>query len=145
MGTGMRTARAMSGRRPLAAALLALSWQSLDIATAAPVEMPSAARHFQLRVTGIDRHEPLNRLHGFDLSVQGRSGEPVNGATVSVSGERRFTANPLPTVPRLVAGPQPGTYRGEGLRFHMPGAWRLVIEVEWGQIRDRATLDIVVK
>ena len=142
---GARVALAMAGSLPRAAALLALAGYALAPADAGPMELASVEEHFRLRVTGIDRTEPLNRMHGFELSVLTRDGEPVAGATVNFDGQRLLTANPLPTTPRIVAASAPGVYRGEGLRFHIPGAWRVVLDIEWREIRDRATLDIVVK
>jgi hypothetical protein len=60
-------------------------------------------------------------------------------------GERRFARNPLPTAPQVRPGPAPGSHRVEALRFHMAGEWRLVLSIEFEQIRDRAVLDVVVK
>lgn len=105
----------------------------------------SEGGHFVLRVSGIDTPEPINHLHGLDLALAAPDGTPVDGARITLTGKRQFAPNPLPTLPQVAPAPGPGNYRVEGLRFHMPGDWHLVFDIETAQIHDRATLDVVVK
>jgi hypothetical protein len=112
---------------------------------AQPVALRSEASRFALHAFGLDNPERLNHLHGFDLSVVAADGMPVTGALISLTGEHRFARNPLPTSPQVSPGDGAGSYRVEGLRFHVPGQWRLVVNIEFEQVRDRATLDILVK
>jgi len=114
-------------------------------ASAQPFSVRSEASHFILRVAGIDRPEHVNHLHGFDLSLATADGKPVSGASIVVTGKRRFAPNHLPTSPKVFPGPDAGHYRVEGLRFHMLGDWHLDFAIESGQIRDRAAIDVVVK
>jgi hypothetical protein len=109
------------------------------------IQVRSEAGHFIIRVTGIERPEPINHLHGFDLSLATADGRPAAGATIVVTGERRYALNPLPTAPRVSSAQAEGQYRVEGLRFHMAGEWQLDFAVSLGEIRDRASLDVVVK
>jgi YtkA-like len=39
----------------------------------------------------------------------------------------------------------PGRYRAEGLLFHMPGRWRLIVDVDEGGRRQRLTDEILVR
>jgi hypothetical protein len=105
----------------------------------------SEGGHFTLRVTGIAAPERINHLHGFDLALASADGRPVDGASIALSGQRLFAPNPLPTSPQVSPGAGPGNYRAEGLRFHMPGDWHLVFDIEVGQIHDRAILDVAVQ
>jgi hypothetical protein len=109
------------------------------------VTINSEASRFTIRIDGIGRPEPLNRLHGFDLVIAAPDGRPVTGAVVAVSGQHRYAPNPLPTAPQAAPAGEAGRYRVEGLRFHVPGEWRLAIEIESDHIRDRAAFDVVVK
>jgi len=129
----------------LTAALLTLLGAAAGAQPSAPTVLRSEAGRFRLQITGLATPEPLNRLHGFDLSVIASDGRPAADAVILLAGERRFARNPLPTAPQVRPGPLPGSYRVEGLRFHMAGEWRLVLSIEFEQIRDRAVLDVVVK
>jgi YtkA-like len=110
-----------------------------------PVVVRSEAGHFTVRVAGVDHPEHLNHLHSLELSLNVAAGEPVSGASILLTGQRRYSSTPLPTAPRVASEPQPGRYRVDGVRFHMAGEWRLAFDISYEQIRDRATLDVMVK
>lgn len=131
------------GRWRLVASLAVLILVGAGPALGAPISIRSAAGHFTVRLTGIGRTEPLNHMHGFNLRLT-RKGKPVNGATIVLRGSRDETDNPLPTLPQISFTGTPGEYRGEGLRFHMPGDWQLTFAIASGTVRDHATLDVVV-
>lgn len=105
----------------------------------------SEAGHFVLRLTGIERPEPLNRMHRIEMTLTAVNGEPVTGATVLLTGRHRYALNPLPTSPLVRPGPTAGSYGIKGLRFHIPGDWRLVFEIELAEVRDRATFELTVE
>ena len=70
-------------------------------------------------------------------------GRPVNDASIVLTGRRRDTNNPLPTMPRVAAVVGGGHYRAEGVRFHMPGEWRLTLTIGVKDVHDTAAIDIV--
>lgn len=110
-----------------------------------PIPLHSEASHFALRITGMERPERVNHIHSLELLLTTANGEPVPGAAIVLTGQRRYSSTPLPTLPQVSAGPDAGHYRVRGLRFHMPGDWRLTFGVTSEKIRDRVTLDLVVK
>lgn len=110
-----------------------------------PIEVRSEAQQLLLRITSLEHPEPLNRLHGLDLILTLADGTPVSAASVALSGQHRYALNPLPTAPQVRPADGPGRYKVEGLRFHIAGEWRLLFTVESQQIRDRISLDLVVK
>jgi hypothetical protein len=126
-------------------AALALTFGGALAWAAGPMTVRSDGGHFILQVTGIVSPEAINHMHGFDLSLTTADGQPVSGATIGLTGDRRFAPNPLPTMPQVSAASPPGHYRVEGLRFHMAGEWHLVFTIDFAQIRDRAVLGVVVK
>lgn len=130
-------------RRRLVANLAVLILVGTGPALGTPMSIRSAAGYFTVRLTGIGRTEPLNHMHGFDLWLTSK-GKPVDGATIVLTGSRRETDNPLPTLPQISFTGTPGRYRGEGLRFHMPGNWQLTFTIASGTIRDRAIVDVAV-
>jgi hypothetical protein len=125
-----------------------LGWAALPLifrtAAAESIVIESRGKLFRVRLTGLERMEQTNHLHGFDLLLTTIDGRAAAGATIALTGTRRYSPNPLPTMPQVRPGPADGSYRVEGLRFHMSGEWRLVFAIEFEQIRDRATLDIDV-
>jgi hypothetical protein len=112
-------------------------------AKAEPLSIRSETGRFTVRISGLGRRERLNYLHGFDFVLMTADGNPASGASIVLTGRRRDTNNSLPTAPRVTAAPGPGHYRAEGLRFHMPGEWRLILTIALKDLRDAAALDIV--
>jgi hypothetical protein len=47
----------------------------------------------------------------------------------------------LPTQPRVTEEINPGTYLLEGVRFHMPGKWSMVISIETEENLSTVSLD----
>jgi hypothetical protein len=124
---------------------LALMCASAHPGSGEPLTLRSEAGRFTLRLTGIERPERLNHLHGFACALTTADGRPAAGASIVVTGQHRYALNPLPTSPRVRPGPADGTYQVEGLRFHIAGEWGLALEIEFEQIHDRATLEVVVE
>ena len=141
-----RRSRWLERIRPAACSLPLLAFlYAVGPSSAQTAAVRSEAGHFTIRVTGIDRPERLNHLHGFDLWLATADGQPATGARIMVTGQRHYSSTPLPTLPQVTAAPDAGHYRVGGLRFHMPGEWRLAFDIIFKQILDRATLDVVVK
>jgi hypothetical protein len=124
---------------------LALLCVAASPEAAQPIVLRTEGHGFSVRVTGIERPERTNHMHGLELSLATADGKPIAGASVVVTGQRLFALNPLPTSPQVRPDRDAGTYRVEGLRFHMAGEWRLVFVIEFAQIRDRFMLNVVVK
>lgn len=129
----------------LAIGLAGAMARAVEPVVTAPMVAKSEGGHFALRVTGIAAPERINHLHGFDLALASADGTPVDGAKITLNGQRLFAPNPLPTSPQVSPAAGQGNYRIEGLRFHMPGDWHLVFDIEFGQVHDRATLDVAVQ
>ncbi len=110
-----------------------------------PISLRSEADRFAIRIEGIERPERVNHLHGFELALATADGKPATGATIVLTGQRRYSTSPLPTLPQVFSASGEGKYRVEGLRFHIAGEWRLVFEINFKQIRDRVALDVLVK
>jgi hypothetical protein len=128
----------------LALPTVALICAATGRAQAESLAIRSERRQFTIRLNGLGRRERPNHLHGFDLLLMTSDGRPADGASIVLTGLRRDTNNPLPTAPQVSPTPEPGHYRAEGLRFHMPGEWRLILTIACKDVRDTAALDIVV-
>ena len=72
----------------------------------------------------------INRIHAWVAQVVDADGNPVAGANISISGGMPDHDHGLPTMPRVTAYLGEGRYLIEGMRFHMGGAWEVVLNVE---------------
>jgi hypothetical protein len=83
----------------------------------------------------------INKIHGWQIVVRAADGEPVSGAEISVSGGMPEHDHGIPTQPRITRQLEPGVYLLKGVRFHMPGKWQLVVEIEQPGQTGRAVIE----
>ena len=140
----VRPTMQLTRRGVLRCATFSLAFAASRAKASELIRLESEARQFGITLLGLARKEVLNDLHGFDLILDTQDGRAAVGARIALTGERLYSRNPLPTQPKVRAGPTPGSYRVEGLRFHMGGEWRLVFTIELAQIRDHAVFDLEV-
>ena len=72
----------------------------------------------------------INRIHNWTLHIETTSGDPVAGAGIEVTGGMPLHNHGLPTRPLVTEELGDGTYRLEGMRFHMPGDWEITIKID---------------
>lgn len=94
------------------------------------------------RLTAIPEFEPvsINRLHRWTLALETADGEPVSAAELTLTGGMPEHNHGLPTQPRITECAGEGEYLLEGMRFHMPGTWELVVDIEAGPGNDTVIL-----
>ena len=114
---------------------------------ASSVPDPTTARPTDLgryRVAWSSPLQPLtiNRMHAWIIHIAGTDCEPVEGAIVEVSGGMPLHDHGLPTAPRMTADLGEGNYRVDGMKFHMSGAWEVVIDIEASELRDSLTVKL---
>ena len=104
------------------------------------------SRSGDYRVSYRSELEPMviNRIHAWIVHVETADGQPVDGATISVSGGMPQHNHGLPTSPRMTAALGNGDYRIEGLRFHMSGDWRLTITIDAAGRRDTVVIPLTI-
>jgi hypothetical protein len=100
----------------------------------------STSSQFRLRVESSLQPLAINRLHSWTLHLEDAMGQPVVGATIEAEGGMPEHDHGLPTKPQITTTEQMGTYRLEGLRFHMPGDWQIKLVIR----TDRATDSILI-
>jgi hypothetical protein len=71
----------------------------------------------------------INQIHSWTLYITS-GGDPVSGASLTVSGGMPAHDHGMPTRPRVTAELGNGEYRLEGMRFHMGGDWEVSIEIK---------------
>jgi hypothetical protein len=71
----------------------------------------------------------INQIHSWQIVVSDATGRPVTDAEITLSGGMPEHDHGLPTQPQITRETEPGSYLLEGMRFHMPGKWEIVIAV----------------
>lgn len=104
---------------------------ALPFAVAGAPAPPLRARAGHLEVTLLPPQPriPVGVMQEWAVLVRDGAGAPRSGLRLAIDGEMPDHGHGLPTSPRIRATDEPGRYRLEGLRFSMPGYWRLVISV----------------
>lgn len=111
--------------------LLVVAWLTGSFAaasTAADLETETATG-LRVEIHSDLSPVPLNRIHSWHIHVFRPNGQPLGGATVEFSGGMPEHDHGLPTAPRVTREEQPGVYLLEGLRFHMPGLWQIIVSI----------------
>jgi len=85
---------------------------------------------------------PLHRLHCWTVHVRTPDGRPVDGALVRVDGGMPSHGHGLPAVPSPGEPVGQGDYRVEGVKFQMPGHWRMVVAVQGPAGADTAVFEM---
>ncbi len=134
---------ALSATLPAAGALAA----GALAAEAWPTPNPDNAEVTELgryRISYASALEPIeiNRIHIWVAQVMDADGNPVEGATISISGGMPDHDHGLPTAPRATAYLGEGRYLIEGMKFHMGGAWEVVINVKSGTGDDALSIPL---
>lgn len=72
---------------------------------------------------------PTNTIHSWVLTVSNSDGDAVLDAEITVEGGMPEHDHGLPTRPRVTVELGDGSYRLEGLRFHMAGNWEVSVTI----------------
>lgn len=142
---------------PLAAVLLAAGYLAVGCGTAGragpavppdpdgakaaadPGAHPSEGGLFLVSCRPVPAQVPLNQIHAWEVVVRTPDGAPVEGAAVTVDALMPAHGHGMPTRPQVSAGPGPGVYRVEGMKFQMPGYWIVMVHVDVGGEKDVAS------
>lgn len=82
----------------------------------------------------------INRIHTWHVRVLDTEGRHLP-AQLSISGGMPDHDHGMPTSPQVTGQLENGDYLLEGMRFHMPGAWQLLIELTIDGTAQTAVID----
>jgi len=83
----------------------------------------------------------INQIHNWVLTITS-DGEPVTGATLTITGGMPAHDHGMPTRPRVTEELGGGEYRLDGMRFHMNGYWEISIEIRANGRRDTVVVTL---
>ncbi|MEX0975989.1 MAG: FixH family protein [Woeseia sp.] len=91
---------------------------------------PSRSGELQIRYSSNLEPPIINRMHSWVLYVATLEGMPIADAELSVDGGMPEHDHGLPTQPRVTRYLGDGKYLLEGMRFHMPGDWEILVSID---------------
>lgn len=105
----------------------------------------SASGTFSVRYVTQPSPIPLNEMFAINVQViSTRTNEPADDVSLSVDGrmpEHRHGMNVDPIVTKT----GPGSFRVEGMLFHMPGRWEIHFDLTRGGMTERAWYEVFLE
>jgi len=83
----------------------------------------------------------INRMHRWRLAITDAAGQPVERASIEVTGGMPEHDHGLPTAPRVTRQLGDGVYLLEGVKFHMRGGWEIVLQISAPQGSDSVAIE----
>jgi hypothetical protein len=134
--TGVATALALLVHAQGLPGAIACTTVEARAAIPAPGVWTSRSGDFRLRFSSNLDPLVINRIHNWVLEVATADGKPVADARISLVGGMPDHDHGLPTQPRVTRYLGDGKYLLEGMRFHMPGDWEILVTIETPGRRD---------
>jgi hypothetical protein len=100
---------------------------------------------FQVRIEPAIDPLPLNRMHGWVLSLVDAAGAPVDGAVILVEGGMPAHNHGMPTSPQVTDNLGEGRYQIEGVQFQMPGHWVIRFNISADGLSDSVTYNLMLQ
>lgn len=124
--------------------LVAVMTISVNLALASEVRTPdlavSSAAGLDIAIFSELSPLAINRIHSWHIRVS-RQGETVEDAQISLTGGMPDHDHGLPTQPAMTGHTAAGDVIIEGIRFHMPGRWQIVLDITVAGATEQLVLD----
>ena len=88
---------------------------------------------------------PVNKIHGWTLTVITSDGKPVKDAAISIDGDMPEHGHGLPTEPEVTQELRDGVYVVEGMKFSMPGWWTMKFIIQTRFNEESVTFNLLLK
>ncbi len=86
---------------------------------------------------------PVGKMHAWTVAVTEADGDPID-ATVSLDGGMPQHGHGLPTEPQVTGRDAEGRYIVGGMKFNMPGWWKLEVKIDGAAGSDTATFNLAL-
>ena len=106
----------------------------------APASYSADGQLYRVVLTSRVNPLPMNRMHAWEMRLTDLSGVAITEAQIRVEGGMPAHDHGLPTAPRVTEVLGDGRYLIEGVKFHMRGAWELILDIE--AVRGRETVTV---
>ena len=126
----------------LMALLLGLSLPTLHASEARRADLQSTTDS-GISVEIYSQLSPLeiNRIHSWKLVIHDAAGNLLSGAELTLTGGMPDHDHGIPTLPQFTERADAGVYSLQGIRFHMPGKWQIVLSITNAGETERVLID----
>ena len=100
---------------------------------------------FMISVTSDLDPVVINQFHQWTVHVETADSQPVEDAVIELSGGMPAHDHEMPSVPVVTQNMGKGGYLVEGMTFHMPGLWQMMLYITSGSTSDTVILDLIVE
>ena len=100
------------------------------------------AENLVVTYTTPDGDPEINKMHHWILHIEDDNGLEIEGATVDVEGGMPKHNHGLPTKPLITVELGGGSYKLEGMRFHMGGYWEIVVNITTNNGSSKVTIPL---
>lgn len=118
-----------------------MSSRSHDDANTARTRL-SKAGNFEVSYRPAVSPIPKRQLHAWTIDVRARDGQPIDGATMTISGGMPDHGHGLPTQPVVRARLGNGRYLVEGVKFNMGGYWVVDVSISAAEGHDDVRFEL---
>lgn len=87
---------------------------------------------------------PLNDIHSWMLLLEDKHGAPIDDAEIVVSPDMPEHLHGMLTKAEVHKLDEPGMYRVDGMKFHMPGWWEITMDVSTSKTRDLVRFQLII-
>ena len=116
---------------------------STGLGLANEADLTGSSRGISLEIFSQLSPIEINTIHSWEVVLTDEDGA-VSGATLDIAGGMPEHNHGMPTLPQITEELAPGHYLLEGVRFHMPGLWRLTASISTEKIQGRPPTVIVI-
>lgn len=88
---------------------------------------------------------PVNTFQSWTLKVTTSTGQPVEGARLTVTGDMPQHGHGLASQPQVTQDLGGGRYLLEGLKFQMNGWWVITVMVRSGNVTDTVSFNLNIQ
>ena len=107
-----------------------------------PVYSSSRAIFAEYQLT--NKSIPLNKIHSWTLTLTHRTGKPITNADIVISPDMPEHLHGMTTKPVAIETDVDGTYLMQGMNFHMPGWWKITLDISGYGSRDLVKFNVIV-
>ncbi len=115
----------------------------VTLGSVAPAE--SANKQFKGSITSSLNPVVINEMHNWTLHLTTTDGQPVEQATMTITGAMPAHAHGMPTNPQMTRNLGGGDYLIEGVQFQMGGYWEVKFTITAGSQLDDLLFGITLQ
>lgn len=104
----------------------------------------SASKAILAEFTLTSDNIPLNKIHTWTLTLTHKSGRSISHADIVISPDMPEHLHGMTTKPVAIATDEPGKYLLKGMNFHMPGWWKVTLDISGYGSRDLVRFNVIV-